>query len=74
MPNEMNAVHPFVEGNGRTLREFLKDLADVAGHRLVVARLRKSTWYPASAHGFASGDSTMLRDCLLRALKPLPRT
>jgi fido (protein-threonine AMPylation protein) len=32
--NEINAVHPFVEGNGRTQRVWLRNIADGAGYRL----------------------------------------
>jgi cell filamentation protein len=68
--NEINAVHPFIEGNGRTLREFLRDLAASAGHRLDLSKMSKETWYPASAMGFASGDPEPLRGCIAAALVP----
>jgi cell filamentation protein len=32
--SELDAVHPFREGNSRTLRAFTSDLAESAGHRL----------------------------------------
>ena len=32
--SELDAVHPFREGNSRTLRAFTSDLAQAAGHRL----------------------------------------
>jgi cell filamentation protein len=35
---ELNAIHPFREGNGRTQLSFLAALADQAGHRLGTAR------------------------------------
>lgn len=31
---ELNALHPFREGNGRTVREFARQLANNAGYRL----------------------------------------
>ena len=31
---EINAIHPFREGNGRTRRVFMEDLAKQAGHSL----------------------------------------
>jgi cell filamentation protein len=36
---EMNAVHPFREGNGRTQRAFLGQIAKAAGYPIVWARL-----------------------------------
>jgi cell filamentation protein len=32
---EINAIHPFREGNGRAQREFIRELAFAGGHRLV---------------------------------------
>jgi cell filamentation protein len=32
---EINAIHPFREGNGRTQREFIRQLAKEAGHTLL---------------------------------------
>jgi len=32
--SELDAIHPFREGNSRTLRAFTADLAEAAGHRL----------------------------------------
>lgn len=31
---EINAIHPFREGNGRTQREFIRELAFAGGHRI----------------------------------------
>jgi cell filamentation protein len=36
---ELNAIHPFREGNGRTQLSFLAALADQAGHSFVLERL-----------------------------------
>jgi cell filamentation protein len=37
--SELNAVHPFLDGNGRALRAFLEILADRAGHPIDLARI-----------------------------------
>lgn len=37
--SELNVIHPFREGNGRTQNRFLVMLADQAGHPLELARL-----------------------------------
>ena len=67
--NDINAVHPFIEGNGRTSREFLKDLAEQAGHPIYVARFDRASWYEAAARGFEHGDNIPMRACLLAALR-----
>lgn len=36
--SELDAIHPFREGNSRTLRAFTSDLAQAAGYRLDWAR------------------------------------
>jgi cell filamentation protein len=66
--NEINAVHPFIEGNGRTSREFLKDLAAHAGHPIDMARFDRASWYAAAARGFEAGDHAPMRDCIRAAL------
>ena len=36
---DINYIHPFREGNGRTQLQYLKQLAEQAGHRLDLARI-----------------------------------
>jgi cell filamentation protein len=45
---DINYVHPFREGNGRTQVQYLKLLADRAGHPLDLTRLDRETWMAAS--------------------------
>jgi cell filamentation protein len=45
---DINHVHPFREGNGRTQLQYLKQLAERAGHRLDLTRLEPGTWLAAS--------------------------
>jgi len=66
--NEINAVHPFIEGNGRVSREFLRDLAEHAGHPLDLSRFERDTWYAAAARGFEAADNAPMRKCIRRAL------
>jgi fido (protein-threonine AMPylation protein) len=40
--NEMNAGHPFLEGNGRTIRVWLQLFAQACGHRLDFTDSQKS--------------------------------
>ncbi len=66
--NEINAVHPFIEGNGRVSREFLRDLAEHAGHPIDLSRLKRETWYPAAAEGFARSNNAPMGNCILAAI------
>ncbi len=46
--DDLNITHPFREGNGRTQRLFLRNLADQAGHELQVSRILKDEWMRGS--------------------------
>jgi len=66
---ELNAIHPFREGNGRTQREFIRTLALTANHPLSWKDLTQEENNEASRISFATGNnthlSTILRKCLL---------
>ncbi len=55
---ELNAIHPFREGNGRVQLLFLQQITQRAGHPLDLGRVRRESFLPAiieSFHGrFAS--------------------
>lgn len=66
--NEINAVHPFIEGNGRTQRVWLRTVADQAGHTVDIGPAGKEAWYAASAAGFHGQNEPMaqlIRDAIL---------
>ena len=65
---EINAVHPFREGNGRTQREFLRTLALGAGHRLTWAGLTPDENNTASRLSYAGGDSSALAALIRKRL------
>lgn len=54
--NELNAIHPFREGNGRTMRHHAAQVAREAGHPIRIASIDKTLWMDASRHGFPTGD------------------
>lgn len=54
--NEINAIHPFREGNGRAMRHHAAQLARDAGHPIRIASIDKTAWMEASRHGFLTGD------------------
>lgn len=47
LANEINAAHPFIEGNGRTQRTWLRALAAQAGHRFTLRSDDRTAWYDA---------------------------
>lgn len=49
---ELNAIHPFREGNGRTQLAFLYLLSDRAGHPLNLERVREDTMLEAMIESF----------------------
>lgn len=55
--NELNAIHPFREGNGRAHREFIRELGFNAGLHLDWTQVSRDQMYSASAAGFQKGDS-----------------
>lgn len=67
---EINAVHPFREGNGRTQRAFLRQLAIDAGHTLAWERLDARALVNASRRSFL-GDNLTMRE-LIEAVLDLP--
>jgi cell filamentation protein len=67
---EVNAVHPFREGNGRTQRAFFSQLARDAGFEIAWDRLDAQRNIDASAASFA-GNSTPLRQLLAELIAPL---
>jgi len=62
---ELNSIHPFREGNGRTLREFIRELAAEAGFTLDWSRVTQAQMYEAASlsHnlGRNSGLTAVLR-------------
>lgn len=52
---ELNAIHPFRDGNGRTLRAFLFILGRQAGHEIDLAQIEPHAWNEASRQSFRSG-------------------
>jgi cell filamentation protein len=60
---ELNAIHAFREGNGRTQLAFLHLVAERAGHPLDLTRVRLKTFLPAMIESFR-GDLKPLQASL----------
>jgi cell filamentation protein len=69
---ELNAIHPFREGNGRTQREFLRALALQANHPLSWKHLTQQKNDEASRTSFATGNNTGLATILRKCLAEPP--
>lgn len=65
---ELNAIHPFRDGNGRTQREFIRQLAAQNGYSLDWTRVARDQMVEASKNSFQRGDSGGLETALNTAL------
>jgi cell filamentation protein len=65
---EINAIHPFREGNGRAQREFIRELAVAGGHLLVWRPIGPSRMIEASQRSFLRKDYSGLEEILLESL------
>jgi cell filamentation protein len=65
---ELNAAHPFREGNGRTQREFIREVGLKAGHYLDWRRTTSEEMTDASRLSHVSGDASLfakiIRNCI----------
>lgn len=68
-----NVVHAFREGNGRTQREFMQQLANQAGYRLDWTQMTRSENDLAS-HAARAGDLAPLRQVYDRVAAPIHST
>jgi len=67
--NEINACHPFIDGNGRTQRFWLRMLANNAGFELTLASRDGGRWNEASRIGFLRSDHRPMAKLIERRLK-----
>ena len=65
---EINAAHPFREGNGRTQREFIREVGLKAGHYVDWRSTTAQKMVRASRLSHVSGDSSLfaslIRECI----------
>ena len=64
---DINYVHPFREGNGRTQLLFLEQLAENADHPIDLRNLDKDAWLEASKQAHL-GEYHAMSDCIYRLL------
>ena len=68
---EINAIHPFREGNGRAQRAFVRQLAKRDGYLLSFAGVSDAEMVAASVRSF-NGDNGELESLVARCLSRLP--
>ena len=66
--SEINALHPFREGNGRVQRIFISQLSQSAGYQLDYSDLEQEQIYQAMELAF-NGDESILANLILERLK-----
>lgn len=67
---EINAIHPFREGNGRCQRMFIQLLSGSVGYRLDFMKITEEEMLEASARSFDL-DYKMLEELIAKALSDL---
>lgn len=70
--SEINVLHPFREGNGRTQRLFIEYLASVAGYRVDFSQVSAEEMIIASADSFAC-DYESINHLFERITNPISR-
>lgn len=65
---DVNYVHPFREGNGRTQLQYLKQLARQDGHGLDLTKLEANAWLQASRDAHRASYDGVAR-CIATALQ-----
>ena len=65
---ELNAIHPFRDGNGRTQREFIRELGLSAGHKIRWAPITQFEMYTSSKLSMATKNPIGLVHILRKTL------
>lgn len=69
---DMNALHPFREGNGRAQREFTRELCEHCGYDFDLSCTTHQEMLEASISSFDKGDNSLLEGIFHRAVGSLP--
>jgi cell filamentation protein len=67
---ELNSIHPFREGNGRTQREFIRQLAVEAGYHVNWGRVTREQMYDASIESHNLGNNAAFAELVALAMEP----
>ena len=66
--SEMNMIHPFREGNGRCMREFLRQLALNCGYNIEWSLIEKQVLFDATITA-VNGTLKPLTDCIFQVIE-----
>ena len=55
--NELNSIHPFIDGNGRTQRVWLRGVAENAGHKVHFQENDRQPWNKVAMLGHMTGKN-----------------
>jgi fido (protein-threonine AMPylation protein) len=66
---EINAIHPFRDGNGRAQREFINHLAYKNGYCINWKNISRTEMLEASIEAFHSEEPTKLSTLIIKALQ-----
>jgi cell filamentation protein len=69
---EINAIHPFRDGNGRAQRELIRELAAQVGFVIDWSRVTREQMMAASLGSFKSGDSSGMAALIEVSMKSSP--
>ena len=70
---DMNALHPFREGNGRAQREFSRELCLACGYVFDLTQTSHEEMLEASVRSFNSGDSSGFISIFDRSIIPIEK-
>jgi len=70
--SEINVVHPFREGNGRSQRAFARLLAKVCGYFLDLSKVTEEEMNDASIHSYQTLDVSKFTEMFSKSLTPIP--
>jgi cell filamentation protein len=70
---ELNSIQPFREGNGRTQREFIRQLAAEAGYCINWNRVTREQMYDASVESHNLGRNAAFAALIALAIGPIRR-
>src|SRR5437879_1991307 len=68
---EVNALHPFREGNTRAQREFIRELAVEAGYEIASDLVTQDEMLTASVASFHRGSSEAFTTILNKIIRPV---
>ena len=71
--SQLDAIHPFREGNGRTMRLFIETFALQRGIPFNTKHLSREAWMDASITVFKSGDTTLMQKLLHTTIEKTTR-